>query len=118
MKAEAFGLLGVAGLVAGCGGAAVPQDQLVSSQSAIRAAEVGGAPQDPRASLLVKKAKDQVAVAKKLIESGDNHRAKMLLMTAESDADLALALAREIGMRREADDARRQIEELRQRQGK
>lgn len=117
MKQALFGLLGVTFVATACGGAAIPQDQLASSQAAIRAAEVGGADRDPQASLLVKKSKDQVAEAKKLIEDGDNHRAKMVLMTAEADAELALALAQELTTRKEAEDARKQVKELRQGQG-
>lgn len=116
MKQAAFGLLGVIFVSTACGGAAIPQDQLASSQAAIRAAEVGGAEGDPQASLLVKKSKDQVAEAKKLIDDGDNHRAKLKLMTAEADAELALALAQELSMRKEAEDAQKQVKDLRQRQ--
>lgn len=118
MKLAVSGSLGLLFAVTACGGAAVPQDNLTSSQAAIRAAEVGGAPEDPQAALLVKKSKDGVAEAKKKIEDGDNHEAKLLLMMAESDAELALALAQELTMKREAEAARKQVEDLRQRQGK
>jgi len=109
--------IGICLAATACGGAAIPQDQLASSQAAIRAAEVGGAPADPQASLLVKKSKDQVAEAKKLIEDGDNERAAMVLMRAESDAELALVLAQEITMRTQAQAARKEVEDLRQRKG-
>lgn len=103
---------------AACGGPPVPQDQLTAAQAAIRAAEVGGEPGDPQAALLVKKAKDQVAEAKKLIEDGNNHRAEMVLLRAEADAELALAIAQELATRTEAETAEKQVQELRQRQGK
>lgn len=118
MKQALFGLLGVTVFATACGGAAIPQDQMTASQAAIRAAEVGGEPGDPQAALLVKKAKDQVEEAKKLIEDGNNHRAEMVLMRAEADAELALALAQELATRSEADTAQKQVQELRQRQGK
>jgi len=117
MKQALFGLLGVTVITTACGGAAIPQDQLTSSQAAIRAAEVGGDPGDPQAALLIKKAKDQVEDAKKLIENGDNHRADMVLKRAEADAELALALAQELATRNEAAAAQKQVQELRQRQG-
>jgi Domain of unknown function (DUF4398) len=118
MKQALFGLVGVTVIATACGGAAIPQDQMTASQAAIRAAEVGGVPGDPQAALLVKKAKDQVEEAKKLIEDGDNHRAEMVLLRAEADAELALALAQELATRGEADTAQKQVQELRQRQGK
>jgi len=117
MKVRLHGLIAFL-LVASCGGAPVPQDQLAASQAAVRAAEVGGAPSDPQASLLVKKAQEQIEDGKKLIEGGNNERAKMVLMRAEADADLALALAQEITTKNEAEEAKKQVAELRQRSGK
>jgi len=119
MKQALLALLGftVVTTVA-CGGPPVPQDQLTASQAAISAAEVGGTPGDPQAALLVKKAKDQIVEAKKLIEDGNNHRAEMVLLRAEADAQLALAIAQELATRNEADTAEKQVQELRQRQGK
>jgi hypothetical protein len=116
MKRALLGLFGLALGASACGGAAVPQEQLTAAQAAIRAAEVGGAPNDPQAALLVKKCQDGVAEAKKLIEDGNNHRAEMVLMRAQVDAELALALAQEISMKNEAAGARKQVQELKSRQ--
>lgn len=116
MKRPFLGLFSLALGMSACGGAAVPQEQLTSAQAAIRAAEVGGAPNDPQASLLVKKCKDGIEEAKKLIEDGNNHRAEMVLMKAQADAELALALAQEISMRNEAEGAKKQVQELKSRQ--
>lgn len=116
MKQAVFGFLGIGLVTIACGGAAIPQDQLASSQAAIRAAEVGGAEGAPQTALLVKKSKEKVAAAKKLIEDGKNHPAKLLLLTAEADADLALSLAQELSMRKAAEDAQRQVHELQKRQ--
>ena len=116
MKRALLGLFSLAIGTTACGGAAVPQEQLTAAQAAIRAAEVGGAPNDPQASLLVKKCQDGVAEAKKLIEDGDNHRAEMVLMRAQADAELALALAQEITMKNEAAGAKKQVQELKSRQ--
>ena len=68
MKRPLVALFGLAIGASACGGAAVPQEQLTAAQAAIRAAEVGGAPNDPQAALLVKKCQDGVVEAKKLIE--------------------------------------------------
>jgi hypothetical protein len=43
----------------------------------------------------VKLADEEIAQAKKLVESGDNRRADFVLKRARADAELALALARE-----------------------
>lgn len=118
MKQALFGLCGIAIVTTACGGAAIPQEQMTAAQAAIRAAEVGGEPGDPQAALLVKKAKDQVTEAKKLIEDGDNHRAEMVLLRAEADAELALSLAQELATKNEAAAAQKQVQELRERQGK
>ena len=101
---------------AACGGAAVPQEQMTAAQASVRAAEVGGAPNDPQAALLLKKCQDGIAEAKKLIEDGNNHRAEMVLMKAQADAELALALAQELTMKGEASDAKKAVQELKQRQ--
>lgn len=115
MKRALFGIIGVALFAVGCGGAAVPQEQLTAAQAAVSAAQVGGAPNDPQAALLLKKCQDGIADAKKLIEDGKNHRAEMVLMKAQADAELALALAQEITMKSEAADAKKAVQELKQR---
>ena len=118
MKQALLALLGVAIFTTACGGAAIPQEQLTSSQAAISAAEVGGEQGDPQAALLLKKAKDQVEEAKKLIANGDNHRAQMVLLRAEADAQLALAIGQELASRNEAETAEKQVADLKRRQGR
>jgi hypothetical protein len=118
MKQTLFGSFGIGIIATACGGAAVPQEQMTAAQASIRAAEVGGEQGDPQAGLLLKKAKDQVAEAKKLIEDGQNHRAEMMLLRAEADAELALALAQELATKNEAAAAQKQVEELRERQSR
>ena len=103
--------------VTGCGGAAVPQDQLTAAEAAVRAAEVGGAPDNPKAALHLKYARDQIAEAKKLIEEDDNEKAAALLDRADVDAELALSLARVENARAEALAALEEVKELRDRQG-
>jgi len=110
-----FGLFAITLLATACGGAAVPQDQMTAAQASVRAAEVGGAPNDPQAALLLKKCQDGIAEAKKLIEDGKNHRAEMVLLKAQADAELALSLAQELTMKGEAADAKKQLQELKQR---
>jgi hypothetical protein len=60
----------------------------------------------------LKMAKDQVAQAEAKIADGDNEEANLLLARAKIDAELSLALAREAGMRAQADAALKKVEEL------
>lgn len=78
----------------------------------MRAAEVGGAPSVPKAELHLKQARDQIDVAKRLIEEGDNERALFVLKRAEADAELALALSEEQQARRDAEGALKRIQQL------
>jgi hypothetical protein len=100
-------------LVAACGGAAVPHDQLSSAQASVRAAEVAGAQNDPKASLQLKRAQDQINRAKALIADDQNEEAALVLMRAEADAELAISLAQEQGSRAEAARAQREVADLR-----
>jgi hypothetical protein len=102
--------------VLGCGGAAIPQDRLTAAEAAVRAAEVGGAPENPKAALHLKYARDQIAEAKKLIEDDENEKAGALLDRANVDAELALSLARVENARAEAKAALDEVKELRERQ--
>lgn len=95
-----------------CGGAAVPQEALTAAEAAARAAEVGGAQDNPKAALHLKYARDQINEAKKLIDEEENERAAALLARAAVDADLALALARVQGARSEAQAAIDEVKEL------
>jgi Domain of unknown function (DUF4398) len=99
-----------------CGGVAIPQDKLTAAEAAVRAAEVGGAPENPKAALHLKYARDQIAEAKKLIEDDENERAAALLDRADVDAELALSLARVENARAEANAALDEVKELRERQ--
>jgi hypothetical protein len=96
----------------GCGGAAIPSEQLTAAQAAVRAAEVGGAPEVPQAALSLKRANDQIVQAKKLIEDGENEQALRVLNKAEIDAELALALAREDSMKKQAAETREQLDKM------
>jgi hypothetical protein len=107
----AAGLFSVA-----CGGAAIPQEKLTAAEAAVRAAEVGGAPDNPKAALHLKYARDQIVEAKKYIEEEENEVAAVLLDRAEVDAELALALARVENARAEAAAALQEVQKLKQQQ--
>ena len=78
----------------------------------MRAAEVAGAPNDPQGALRVKKAGEAIAHAEKLIKEDENERASYVLERAQVDAELALALAQELTMRGEAEEAQREVAKL------
>src|SRR5690606_25732344 len=91
-------LAAVAALVLGCASAPVPTEQMESSAATIRAAQEVGAADVPSAALHLQLAQEQMDFASNLIESGGDDElrdAQLVLMRAKSDADLALALARE-----------------------
>ena len=105
--------LAAACFAAACGSSAVPAERLTNTKAAIRAAEEMEARKTPRAALHLKLANDQVAKAERLIDDGENDRAKLYLDQAQADADLALGLAKEAKERSEAQQAEAKIQELR-----
>jgi hypothetical protein len=113
MHARLWAAVVPAVLVFGCASTPMPADRLASAEAGIRGAQEVGADSVPQASLHLKMARDQVAQAKNLSESGDNERATLVLARAETDAELALALARENVARGEANAVLTQIQSLR-----
>jgi len=116
MTRQVVSVIWVAGLcLAGCGSAAIPQEQLSAAQAAAKGAEAAGAPEDPRAMLHLKLANEQIEKAKALIAEDDNEEAARLIERAQADADLALLLAREARAKKDVAEANEQIEQLKQR---
>src|SRR5512141_2991109 len=64
------------------------------STSGIRAAEEAGAAKVPQASLHLQLAREEVEVAKGLAAKNEKEKAESMLMRAEADAELAVALSR------------------------
>ncbi len=95
-----------------CGGAPKPEARLESSQAAIRGAEEVGAKDSPQAALHLQLAEEQRAKAVELIKQDENGRAERLLMRAEADAELAVALAREATAKADAQKMKESIDEL------
>lgn len=90
----------------------IPTERLQSSAAAIRAAQEVGAERVPRAALHLQLAKEQSEQAKEMIEDGDRDEAGAVLLRAEADANLAVALARRATEEREAASAANKIETL------
>ena len=116
MSNRKFSNIFIAGLVAGvtaaCGAASVPAQELASAKSAARAADEVGAKQQPQSALHLKLAQDQIAEAERLIDDGENERASQVLDQARADAELSLALTRELNERRAAEQALMKVEQL------
>jgi Domain of unknown function (DUF4398) len=100
-------------VLAACGGGyPEPRNQLTASEAAVRAAEVAGAQNGPQSALHLKRAREQVDAGKGLIQEGENERAEWVLRRAQSDADLALALAAEEARRKQASAAKEELDQL------
>ena len=99
-------------VAAGCATSAPINQRTESSTAAIRAAEEVGATKVPRASLHLQLAKEEAEHAKELSAAGDKERAASLLLRAEADADLAVALSRESAEKAEAAQAMARVHEL------
>ena len=82
-----------------------PNEKAEASSAAIRAAEEVGATHNPQAALHLQLAKEQFEHAEKLTDQKDKGRADGLLMRAQADAELSLALARGEAQKGEARNA-------------
>jgi hypothetical protein len=97
----------------GCGGGyPEPRNQLTAAEAAVRAAEVAGAQNGPQSALHLKRAREQVETGRALIQEGENERAEWTLLRAQSDADLALAVATEEARRKQAAAAKAELDQL------
>lgn len=102
----------VAGLGVGCVRAPLPEQELVRAEASILSAERMGASGVQDASVHLQLAREETARARELIDRGHTQRAKGLLLRAEADAELAIALAQEAPMRAQAEDAVRRARQL------
>jgi hypothetical protein len=108
-----FVLLAALGLAA-CTAVQLPADRLEKSEASIRGAEEVGAIGVPAAKLHLQLAKDQTDTAKKMAAAGDA-RAELVLARAESDAELAIGLAREVSVHGDAVRATEDLKAVRDR---
>jgi len=98
-------------IMAGCTSAPLRTE---SSTSAIRAAEEAGAAKVPQASLHLQLAREELESARGLFAKGEKKEASSMLLRAEADADLAVALSHEENERTEAGLAVERARQLRQ----
>jgi hypothetical protein len=102
-------------LGAGCATAnTAPNENAERSSAAIRAAEEVGATKNPSAALHLQLAKEQFEHARALKNPDDKDKADRLLMRAQADAELSLALARTEAERAEARGAIDKVKTLKQ----
>jgi hypothetical protein len=73
-----------------------------ASTSGIRAAEEAGAAKVPQASLHLQMAKEELELARGLAAKGEKEEAASMLLRAEADGELAVALSREDAEKSEA----------------
>lgn len=97
-------------LLAGCATTGTLHTE--SSTSAIRSAEALGATDVPRASLHLQLAKEELLAATALNERGEPEQASSMLLRAEADAELAVALSQADAERRDAEDAMERVRKL------
>lgn len=105
--------LAASALVAGCASYPMPVDRLAQAEAAARSAHETGANAVPQGQLYLRLAKEEIARAQSLMEDKQNERADYVLMRAQSDAELALAEAREAQAHADAKMALEKIAALR-----
>lgn len=97
MQKTLIAIVGVALLSFGCGASfPEPTQKLADAESASRSARELGADKKTAAQLNLKLAEEGIEAAKGQIKAGENKRAEYILLRAKADAELALALAREV----------------------
>jgi hypothetical protein len=110
--AFAAGSILVAMMIAGCGSA--PEVNKEASTSAIRAAEESGASGVPSASLYLQLAKEELEKGKALAANDEQEEAESMLLRAQVDGELAVALSRSEADKTEAKDAIERVRQLRE----
>jgi hypothetical protein len=105
--------LSLAGILGACAAPLLPTQRMEANSAAIRSAEEVGAPKVPQAALHLQLAREQTEHAKALFAKGERSDAEGLLMRAEADANLAVALSRGDTSQREAQEAVEQARKLR-----
>ena len=116
VNTAALALLG-AGLltVAGCGGSAAPTAARTNATASVRTAQEVGAQRNPEASYYLELANQQMATAEREIHAGRMARAENLLIRANADAELAIALTRSAEVSTQAQRTMQHIQDMRSR---
>lgn len=100
-------------LLLGAAGCATTQPlHTETSSAAIRSAEDLGATGVPKASLHLQLAKEELEAATALNADGEKEQANSMLLRAEADAELAIALAQADNEKTEANAAMERVHKL------
>jgi hypothetical protein len=102
-------ILGSMAMASAC--ATPPRQQLMQTQSAIRAAEEVGAEDTPKAAYHLRVAQEQLEIGRGLMND-EERQAELILRRAEVDAELAMAYARSDEAWEEARQARDEVRDL------
>jgi regulator of protease activity HflC (stomatin/prohibitin superfamily) len=113
-KAISLTILMVVGLALFLGCASAPPLRTEASASGISAAEEAGAAKVPQASLHLQMAKEELELAKKLSAKHEKKEAASMLLRAEADAELAIALSHGDAEKSESQAAMERVRQLRQ----
>jgi uncharacterized protein DUF4398 len=98
---------------AGCVTTNLPSSShIASSEAAIRSARDLGADRIPDAAVHLELAQRQLDRALRYIDAGDANNARWMLVRADADAHLALALAREARSREAAEEMAARVRDL------
>ena len=100
-------------IVAGCGSSPAVVDKEATTSS-ISAAEEAGAADISSASLYLQLAKEELIKAQGLAEKGDKEQAESMLLRAQTDGELAVALSHSDTDTKEAAKAIDRVQQLRQ----
>ena len=100
-------------VIAGCGSSPAVVNQ-EPSMSAIRAAEEVGASKVPNASLYLQLAKEELENAKIMATNSNKEQSESMLLRAQSDAELAVALSHGDADKKEAALALERVGKLQQ----
>lgn len=111
--ALALTLAAAMGSSVGCVSTHMPSaSHIASAEAAIRNAQELGAERIPDASVHLDLAQRQLARALRYIDEGDDRDARWMLLRADADAHLALALTREARTQEAADEVAARVRDL------
>lgn len=100
-------------VIAGCGSSPVVVNKEASTSS-IRAAEEVGAADIPSASLYLQLAKEELEKSKMHEANGEKEQSESMLLRAQADAELAVALSRSYNDNNKASKALERVKTLQQ----
>ncbi len=110
MKRTLASLALINAVLIGCSSGSQPIAQLSVAESAVGAAHADKDQKDPKSKLYLTLAQEQLAQGKSLMKEGENERAGIMFLRAQSDAELSLALAQESNAQTESQNVLKEIQ--------